>query len=110
MTLLRGLPLDFTFVESSYESQVRLQEVVQDSAGDGTTAPGLRANEVAAMALNEVAVSCGRGFFWHLPNRDRLKNDRNTANHGKEDKRTRKRKNEMVEQQVQQDRMAEVTK
>ncbi|KAJ4345676.1 uncharacterized protein N0V89_011811 [Didymosphaeria variabile] len=110
--LLQELPLDFTFVKSSYQSQV--QQVVRDNAGDGTTTTGLRANEVTVMALNEIAVAHGRGFFWHFPNRDRLKNDRDTTNHGKENKKTRKRMEKeeepAVPQQVPPDRMAETTK
>jgi hypothetical protein len=108
MTLLQELPLDFSFVKSTYQGQIRLHQAVQDTAGDGTTAPSLRANEVTVMALNEIAVAQGRGFFWHLPTRDRLKNDRNTTNHGKEDKKTR-RSDAVVWRETPPDRMAETT-
>ncbi|KAJ4352265.1 uncharacterized protein N0V89_007612 [Didymosphaeria variabile] len=105
MTLLQELPPDFTFVQSSYQSQVQLRGAVQDDAGDGTNALSLRPNEVAVMALNEVAVARGRGFFWHLPSRDRLKNDRSTTNHGKQGK-GKRAGDAAVPQDTPPDRMA----
>jgi hypothetical protein len=73
--LLRELPLTFSFVKDTFESQTRLKDALCDKAGDGTVWVKLTANETIAMALNEVAVLHRRGFFWHFPNRDRLKGD-----------------------------------
>ncbi|KAF2444542.1 hypothetical protein P171DRAFT_485986 [Karstenula rhodostoma CBS 690.94] len=76
VTLLQDLPLSFTFIKDAYQSQVSFsKDGIRDKAGDGTKWNEMAANETVAMALNEVAVSQKRGFFFHLPNRDRLKND-----------------------------------
>ena len=64
---LRELSLsDFHFWRDSLSEQFSL--TVLDQKSDGTKRP-LPKNEIAAMALNEIAVQHKRGFFLHLLSR-----------------------------------------
>lgn len=64
---LRELSLsDFHFWRDSPSEQFSL--TVTDQKSDGNTR-ALPKNEIIAMALNEIAVRYGRGFFFHLLSR-----------------------------------------
>lgn len=65
---LRGLQQsDRYFWKTSYSTQ--LDQTIFDKVSDGTSRQ-IPPNEITVMALNEIAVQRGRGFFLHLKNRD----------------------------------------
>lgn len=69
--LLRDLPLtDRYFWKDSIESQLAQTVVDKDWNSNKRILPG---NEVTAMALNELAASRGRGFFFYMLTREAWK-------------------------------------
>jgi hypothetical protein len=68
VTRLRDLPISpRCFWKADLSSQI-LQRVL-DKTHDGTNDRWLPPNEIDSMALNEIAVTFGSGFFFFLPNR-----------------------------------------
>lgn len=65
---LRQLPQEYRFLKSTYAEHK--SQVIYDKTADGTNKRELYPNELATMALNELAVSRGRGLFYHLPSRE----------------------------------------
>lgn len=74
-TVLRALERsDRLFWRPTTLEQLHLSSpaTIADKGSDGNNR-FLSANELAAMALNEIASQQGRGFFYHLKCRDRWK-------------------------------------
>lgn len=66
---LRDLPTSKRyFWAASWEEQWNLS--ITDRRPHGTTMRLMSKNESTAMALNEIAVEKGRGFFYHLRNKE----------------------------------------
>ena len=64
---LRTLPESSRYFWKTSHSE-QLSQTVHDKRSDGNKRL-LLANEVAVMALNEIAVTRGQGFFFYLKNR-----------------------------------------
>ena len=64
---LRTLPESSRYFWKTSHSE-QLSQTVYDKRSDGNQRL-LPANEVAVMALNEIAATRGQGFFFHLKNR-----------------------------------------
>ena len=56
------------FWKPTYIAQV--EQLVYDKTHDSTNLRKLPANEIVAMALNEIAAEHKQGFFFHLLNRE----------------------------------------
>jgi hypothetical protein len=65
---LREIPLTTQFAKEQLDEYLTQQ--IHDKTYDGTNDRHLPPNELDALALNEIAVSRGQGYFFFLPSRN----------------------------------------